>query len=83
MPVAHLHVLHVAQYDLCVEHIGQFAHHLTLDGKLLVEQGQVILQLSVGRDQDSLSLGVILRTTGSAKHLESDAIELVYSLQSS
>lgn len=69
VPDSHLSSLHVAQYYLSVEHVWQFAHHLTLDGQLLVEKGQVVLQLPVGRDEDALTLGVILRTAGSTKHL--------------
>lgn len=70
--VIHLCILHVSQDYLSVEHVGQLAHHLTLYGQLLVEQRQVVLQLSVGRDQDALTLGVVLRTAGSTKHLIED-----------
>lgn len=72
MSATNLHILHIAQYDLSVEHVSKLAHHLALYGQLLVEQRQIILQLSVGCDQDSLSLGVILRTASSTKHLKSD-----------
>ena len=74
MSVTNLYILHIAQYRLCIEHVRQLAHHLTLDGQLLVEQGQIILKLSVGCDQDSLSLGVVLRTTSPTKHLKLDKI---------
>ncbi|KAF3851095.1 hypothetical protein F7725_012867 [Dissostichus mawsoni] len=61
----HTHI----QHYLSIEHVRQLAHHLALYGQLLVEQRQVVLQLSVGCDQDSLSLCVVLRTSSSTKHL--------------
>lgn len=68
----HLCVLHISQDDLSIEHVRQLAHHLTLYGQLLVEQRQVVLQLSMGRDQNTLTLGVVLRTASSTKHLIED-----------
>lgn len=61
--------LHVAQHNLSVEHVGQFGHHLTLDGQLLIEQGQVILQLSVRCDENTLSFRVVLRSASTTQHL--------------
>lgn len=80
MEATNLDVLHIPQDDLGVEHVGQLAHHLTLYGKLLIEQGQVILQLSMRRDQDTFTFGVILRTTSSTKHLKSEEMHLIYLL---
>lgn len=70
LQATHLNSLHIAQYYLSIEHVRQLAHHLTLNGQLLVEQGQIVLQLSMRRDQDSFPLGVILGTAGSTKHLK-------------
>lgn len=69
--VTNLDILHVTQYYLSIEHVRQFPHHLTLNRQLLVEQRQIILQLSMRCDEDSLSFGVVLRTTSSTKHLKS------------
>lgn len=66
---AYLGILHVAQHDLCVQHVRKLPHHLALDRQLLVEQRQVVLQLAVGGDQDALALGVVLRAASSSQHL--------------
>lgn len=66
----HLCILDIAQHNLCIQHVWEFGHHLTLDGKLLVEQWEVILQLSMGSDQDPLALGIILRSPGTTQHLK-------------
>lgn len=69
----HLCVLHVPQHDLGVEHVGQLGHHLALNGKLLVEQRQVVLQLPVRGDEDAFALGVVLRPARSSQHLGGDS----------
>lgn len=70
---AHLCVLHVPQHDLGVEHVGQLGHHLALNGKLLVEQRQVVLQLPMRGDEDAFALGVVLRPARSSQHLGGDS----------
>ena len=64
------HVLDGSQDKFSVEHIGQLGHHLRFHRQLLIEQGQVVLQLRMVGDQNTFSLGVVLRSTGSSKHLE-------------
>jgi len=47
-----------AQHHLCVQHVGQLFHKLTLDRQLLVHKRQVILQLRVRGHDDAFSLRV-------------------------
>ena len=62
-------VLHGAEDNLRVERIREVFHKLGLNWKLLVEQRQVVLQLAVLGDDDTLAERIELRTTGTAHHL--------------
>src|SRR5882762_11831780 len=57
------------QNNLRVQIVCQLSHKLRLNGQLLVHQAEVILQLRVVRDDDTLTIGVILRPTRASKHL--------------
>mmetsp|Transcript_4373 Transcript_4373/g.8482 ORF Transcript_4373/g.8482 Transcript_4373/m.8482 type:complete len:342 (+) Transcript_4373:3671-4696(+) len=61
--------LHSPQDDLGVEVVGQGLDQLALDGKLEVHEAQIILQLGVGRDDDTLPLGVVLGAASPSEHL--------------
>jgi hypothetical protein len=58
-----------AEDDLGVQVVGEAADELRLDGELLVEEREVVLQLRVRREHDPLALGVVLRPAGAADHL--------------
>lgn len=69
---AHLCILHIPEHSLCIQHIWELRHHLTFNGELLVEQGQVILQLTVGCDEDPLTFGIVLRPPSTPQHLRNE-----------
>ena len=58
------------QYDLGVEVFGKLHDELRLNRDLLVHQTEVVLKLGGVRDDDTLAVPIILRTTGTAEHLE-------------
>ena len=62
-------VLHRAEDDFGVEVVGHLGDELRLDRQLLVEQGEVELQLAVVRDDDALALRVVLRPARATQHL--------------
>ena len=49
--------------------VGNHLYEGTLDGGLLSQQSQISVQGSVGRDQDRVSAGVVLRPTRTPKNL--------------
>ncbi len=60
----------VAENDFGIEVVDELARKLTLDGQLLVEQRQVVRDLILIGDDDTLAVRVELGTTGTAEHLE-------------
>ena len=65
----YLCVLDIPQHDFRVEHVRQLCNHLALNRQLLIEEGQVVLQLPVRSDEDAFALGIILRSSRTSQHL--------------
>lgn len=65
----YLCILDIPQHDFCIEHVRQLRHHLALNGELLVEQRQVVLELPVRCDEYAFALRVVLGSAGTAQHL--------------
>lgn len=59
-----------AEDDLSVEVVRQLLDKLRLDRQLLVHHTQVVLQLLVVRNDDSLSIRIVLRSSRTSEHLE-------------
>lgn len=72
---SHLWILHITQNYFSIEHVRQFADHLTLYRQLLIEKRQIVLQFRVWCDQDTFTLSIILRTPSSTKHLKCSKIK--------
>jgi len=62
--------LHGAEHHLRVQVVDELGDELALDGQLLVEHGQVVLELGVAGDEDAHARLVVLRAAGAAQHLE-------------
>ena len=62
--------MNCTKHDFCIQIVCKLRHKLTFDGKLLVEQREVVLQLTVACNKDPLAFCVILGSSSTSKHLK-------------